>query len=150
MTRLHIYTVVRKFHIDAGHRIFGHENKCSSLHGHSYSFEVYAKAEDLDNLGRVIDFGVLKEKIGNWLEEHWDHAMILWEGDPAGHQWIDELQAYPPFHDQKVYLLPFNPTAENLASFLLEKSNELLIETGIKVAKVVCWETPNCCAIAEL
>jgi len=138
------FQIVRDFRIDAGHRVFQHEGKCGSLHGHSYTFEVWAGKNSLDPLGRVIDFSVLKEKIGTWLEENWDHAMLLYHGDDVAKFYLE----HPLFAKQKNYLLPFNPTAENLALYLRIRADELLADTGIKITKVVCHETPNCRAIA--
>ncbi|NBU05839.1 MAG: 6-carboxy-5,6,7,8-tetrahydropterin synthase, partial [Sphingobacteriia bacterium] len=51
----------RKIDFDAGHRVIGHQNKCQYLHGHRYSLEITATALELDELGMVADFGVLKK-----------------------------------------------------------------------------------------
>ena len=147
--KLHRHTVVRKLRIDAGHRLVDHEGKCSSFHGHSYTFEIYACSDELDNVGRVTDFGVIKEIIGTWIDANLDHAMILNTKDPFVYLW----SSTGPLVDMKVFYLPYNPSAENLASFMLEVSNDLLISAGhghVKVVKVVCQETPNCSATAEL
>lgn len=147
-------TCVRTLEIDAGHRVYGHEGKCAHLHGHRYKFEIHAKPkETLDNIGRVVDFGVVKAKVGAWLDLYWDHGMILYEKDPILKLW----QGNPPLRkgtdgplvDHKYYSLPFNPTAENLAHYLLSVAQTLLSDNNIVVDKVVCWETPNCFAVAK-
>ena len=51
----------RKIDFDAGHRVIGHKNKCQYLHGHRYTLEITATALELDELGMVVDFGVLKK-----------------------------------------------------------------------------------------
>ena len=51
----------RKIDFDAGHRVIGHKNKCQYLHGHRYSLEITATALELDELGMVADFVVLKK-----------------------------------------------------------------------------------------
>ena len=152
MARIHQSTAVRFLEIDAGHRVEGHEGKCANLHGHRYKFAIHAQAEQLDNIGRVIDFGKIKEIVGGWLDEHWDHGMIIWEKDPYAYLWEEPamMGCDGGFHEQKHYFLPANPTAENMAAYLHDKANQLLEEYGIKVVKVECWETPNCLAIAEL
>jgi 6-pyruvoyltetrahydropterin/6-carboxytetrahydropterin synthase len=104
-------------------------------------------ASGLDRLGRVIDFAVLKERIGSWIDEHWDHGFIIWKED------TDALAALRKFAeldgtDQKVFLLDSNPTAENLAEFLLAQCRELLHDCAVEVQKVVVWETENCFAEA--
>ena len=160
---LHQHTVVKLLEIDAGHRVYGHEGKCASCHGHHYRFEIHAQPQDgLDKVGRVIDFSQIKAVIGTWLDENWDHGMILWAYDPIAKLWSDRFDCgtddetnksfWIPgeLHGQKLFLLPDNPTAENLASYLLTLSNQKMSGLGITVTKVVCWETPTCCGIAEL
>ena len=131
-------TCIRIVKFDAGHRVVNHESKCRTLHGHEYKAEIFATASGLDNLGRVIDFSVLKQLVGGWIDTHWDHNMILWKEDPNLPliQQCDGLKA--PF------VVDFNPTAENLAAYLLDKANELLADTGVLVTKIKLWETSNC------
>lgn len=57
-------TVVRRLSFSAGHRLVGHEGKCAVFHGHNYLVYFHATAEHLDAMGRVVDFGVLKERLG--------------------------------------------------------------------------------------
>src|SRR5262245_376619 len=105
-------TATRRLQFSMGHRVHGHEGKCRWLHGHNFVAFCTAASSDLDSVGRVIDFGVLKEKVGGWIEREWDHGFVVWEGD-------DEAQrALRMVAGQKVYVLPSNPTAENLAEHL--------------------------------
>lgn len=139
-------TITRKLEFDAAHRVMNHESKCSTLHGHRYVVEVTATAMELDKLGRIIDFSVLKEKIGSWLDQLWDHTTILFEEDVETVMAVSRAPAYKP-----VAVVPFNPTAENMANYLLRTiCPQLLLDTGVIVTKVVVWETPNCCAEAKL
>src|SRR4051812_38105417 len=68
---------VRRLNFCAGHRVFGHENKCARLHGHNYTVYVHAEGIDrpIDGLGRVIDFSVLKERLGAFIDTRMDHNM---------------------------------------------------------------------------
>jgi 6-pyruvoyltetrahydropterin/6-carboxytetrahydropterin synthase len=128
---------VRILKFDAGHRVVNHESKCRTLHGHEYKAEIFAEG-CLDSLGRVIDFSVIKQKIGTWIDENWDHAMIIFEEDPD--IWLlQQCSGLKP-----VYVTKYNPTAENLAADLLRKSNGLLFGTGVYVTKIKLWETSNC------
>jgi 6-pyruvoyltetrahydropterin/6-carboxytetrahydropterin synthase len=98
----------------------------------------------LDELGRVIDFSVLKDAIGGWIDEHWDHGFIIWDED---NELGDALETIP---DQKLFRLDYNPTAENMAYYLLTVvCPHVLRETGVRVVKVRLWETENCYAEAE-
>lgn len=130
--------ITRKLEIDAGHRLQGHESKCRNVHGHRYVFEVTISAPKLDGIGRVVDFGVVKEKLGGWLDQYWDHAMIVEAGDPL-ESWLREYQ-------QKHFVMSTAPTAENMAEYFRHKSGELLGDTGLTVERVRVYETPNCWA----
>ncbi len=129
---------IRIIKFDAGHRVVNHESKCRTLHGHEYKAEIFCQANKLDELGRIIDFGVIKEKIGGWVDLNWDHNMILWEKDPN----LEHILKCDGL--KKPYVVPFNPTAENLAAYLLEKCGFLLIDTPVMVTKIKLWETQNC------
>ncbi len=120
-----------------------HESKCRNLHGHRYVVELTVQAESLDSLGRVIDFSALKGIVGAWIDEQWDHGFIGHEDDTA-------LVEMCRREGWKVYTIPGNPTAENMALYLREMAQELLAraDTGIDVSSVRLYETPNCWADA--
>lgn len=148
-------SIMREFGIDAGHRLHNHEGKCKHLHGHRYTFQVWFISDHLDQVGRVVDFGTIKNKIGGWLENHWDHGLILSEVDPMTKFFADSQSAMyfvdpgddvDPFYHQKLFILPFNPTAENLCRYLFQIIVDLTKDMELKVSKVGCWETPNCYA----
>lgn len=138
-------TCVRLLKCDAGHRVFGHEGKCAHPHGHEYRFEVEACADDLDSIGRVIDFSVLKAKVGGWIDKHWDHNFIVNAKDETLiRALMSILDNRPPF------LMDGNPTAENLADYLLRVvCPRELNNTGVRVTRVRVWETQNCYAEAK-
>ncbi len=138
-------TCARRLSFDAAHRVLNHEGKCRYLHGHRYEAEASFVAETLDDIGRVIDFGVIKEKLGAWINAHWDHTTILWDRDkPLG-------EAISAITEQKIYYLPYNPTAENIARYLLETiCPDLFKEEGIRCISMAVHETPSCTAWAQL
>lgn len=123
-----------------------HESKCRNLHGHNYVAFFHAEARSgLDSLGRVIDFGVLKDRLKTWIDEHWDHGMILWEEDQEARRIVQSLPG------QKMYLLEENPTAENMGWVLLNRVAPAVLEdTDVVITKVVLWETENCYAEVTL
>lgn len=134
-----------------GHRVVGHEGKCRMLHGHNYVAILDAEAPALDGIGRVIDFSVLKERIGGWVEEHWDHGFLLWDKDGAGHAGLVAFEDQPGGAHQKIATLPSNPTAENIANHLLcVVGSKVLKDTGVRLVRVEVWETENCRAVATL
>lgn len=139
-------TITRKLEFDAGHRVHNHESKCGTLHGHRYVAEITATAPELDSLGRVIDFSVLKEKIGTWIDKEWDHTTLVYEKDELT---LAALNSMPGF--KTPFVCPFNPTAENMADFLLHQVCPRLMQgTGVTVTKIKLWETPNCFAEVTL
>src|SRR6185436_17614711 len=71
----------RRIEWDAMHRIPRHESVCKAYHGHRYSADITCEAP-LDELGRVVDFGVIRDRVGGWIQARWDHTAILMEGDP--------------------------------------------------------------------
>ena len=135
-----------------GHRLRLHESKCRHLHGHTYRGLFTARPEGgLDAVGRVVDFGVLKARIGGWVEDRWDHGFVLEEGDPLIRLWRDDPDAGGLLNGHKLYELDRPPTAECLAEHLLRVVGpEVLDGTGVALVRVVLWETPNCFATAEL
>jgi len=137
-----VITITRKLEFDAGHRLMGHESKCRNTHGHRYVCEVTATAPGLDGVGRVIDFSVLKAELGGWLDEHWDHGFIFQAGDP--------IEPFLRENNQRCYQVPWPPTAEHMASFLLKWFGEMMAHHNITITAVRLWETPNCYALATL
>lgn len=142
----------RRIQFCAGHRVMLHESKCRHLHGHNYVVHIAARrAEDQDRLdmqGRVIDFSVLKEVIGGWIEANWDHGYLLHQHDHAAQAAMSAFSKVEGIQ-QKLYLLPYNPTAENIAIYLQETvCGELLAAKlpGIEILRVVVEETENCSA----
>jgi 6-pyruvoyltetrahydropterin/6-carboxytetrahydropterin synthase len=142
-------TATRRIQFCAGHRVVGHESKCANLHGHNYVALLTAEAEDaaLDSIGRVIDFSALKERIGGWVERMWDHGFLLYSEDPAR----DYFEALAKADEQKLFVMPDNPTAENIGLFLLKRVAPAVLEgTGVSLVRVEVWETENCRAEVEL
>jgi len=134
--------IAKRHHdISCGHKVFGHESKCAYLHGHNYRIHFEVKGE-LDLIGRVLDFSIIKEKLCNWLEENFDHKFLVWEKDPDA----IKLQAI----DETVLITSFNPTAENIAKYLVEEIAPIQLKnTGCKLIKCEVEETRKCSAIYE-
>lgn len=134
-------TIERYHDISAGHRVFGHENKCARLHGHNYRITFTLTAE-LDDLGRVLDFSEVNRLFCQWLELNWDHKFLIWTEDP----WAQALNAIDALG---IWYSPFNPTAEKMAEYLVTKIGPHLA-THIKLIKVKVEETRKCSATYEL
>ena len=139
------HEITRRIEFDAGHRVYGHESKCAHVHGHRYQVLITCRpANNLDKLGRVVDFGVIKEKVGKFIDDSLDHGMLLFRDDPLREVWVSEFDQYSAVDAQKYYIMDDNPTAENIAKLIYLKACELLKDYGIKMVKVTVFETPNC------
>lgn len=138
-----IVEAVRYHDFSYGHRVYGHENKCSHLHGHNSRVHFYIEGNQ-DSVGRVLDFSVIKVILCQWLEDNWDHKFLVFDQDP----WADTLLE---LDNMGVVKVPFNPTAENMALYLLEVvAPSKLKSFGLTCSKVEVEETRKCKATAYL
>ena len=137
-------TVERYHDISMGHRVVGHESTCRHLHGHNYRIHFVCSASELDPLGRVIDFSEIRDRLCMWLEEYWDHRMMIWSEDPL----LPELQRLVP---GDLCIVPFNPTAEQIAIHLVSVVGpEQLKGSGITLLECRVEETRKCSAAYRL
>jgi 6-pyruvoyltetrahydropterin/6-carboxytetrahydropterin synthase len=107
----------------AAHRLENFYGKCEALHGHNWKVEVFLLGDRLDEAGLLMDFGRVKAKANEILNE-------------IDHKFLNEL---PAFREQ-------NPSSENLARYLFERLGEVLNGDGVKVSKVSVWESDTSCA----
>ncbi|HMO13535.1 MAG TPA: 6-carboxytetrahydropterin synthase [Pirellulaceae bacterium] len=122
----------------AGHRLLNHGGKCENLHGHNYRLQVHVSAKELDSVGRVIDFVEIRNLFKAWIDEHWDHGFVLAEFDSNAIEAVKQVQPH------KLYLIPWNPTAELMARYLMERVVPQLgldEQRDVRVPKLVLWET---------
>jgi len=107
----------------AAHRLENFNGKCESLHGHNWKVEVFLAGKDLDGTGLLMDFGLVKARTKEVLEE-------------IDHKYLNELAA---FQDR-------NPSSENLACYLYERLGAVFNYDGVKVRRVDVWESDTSCA----
>lgn len=141
-----MHSATRYHDISCGHRVVGHEGKCVHLHGHNYRIHFTCQGQEgsKDLIGRVIDFSEMKSRLCSWVEQYWDHKFLVWKDDP---QLINLIAVDPT----GVVIVPFNPTAENMAEYLVEMVGpQSLNGTGIQLIRVVVEETRKCSAAYEV
>lgn len=101
---------------DAAHKLVGYKGKCARLHGHTWKVEVFVVGQKLDDIGILVDFKTLKEKLGE-ITERLDHSSL------------NDLKEIG------------NPTSENVSRYICENLKGL--PKTVKLEKVRVWESPN-------
>lgn len=128
-------TLSTEITFDAAHRLWGYKGKCFFVHGHTYRLKVFVSSDVLDDQGFVIDFGDLKKIVKTYIDDKWDHTLILNMIDPI----------YGLLEDQgiKIHLLDENPTVEFMSRVIYQSLKELLPK-DVKLKQVTIWETSTC------
>ncbi|MCQ2285800.1 MAG: 6-carboxytetrahydropterin synthase QueD [Bacteroidales bacterium] len=118
------FRLTKKFEFEMAHALPDYNGACRNLHGHSYKLSVTVKGEQNKKTNEmVIDFHQLKELVQKTVVEHFDHSLVLNKTSYAP-LLIEELQR----NFQRVILLEFSPTTENLLSLFVEKIKKTLPE----------------------
>lgn len=132
--------ITKIFHFEMAHVLHGHKGLCKNLHGHSYKFHVTLSGQvknqpGASDDGMIMDFGDLKALVKEFILDVFDHAIVLNENAPQSKE--IQLLGY-----DRVLLVPFQPTAENL---ILHFSNLLkdTLPVGVKLEKLTLWETES-------
>lgn len=117
--------IIRKrFRVESGHTVRNASSyRCShSYHGHSAVIDVFFEGRQLDNAQMLMDFGLMKGSIKDFIDSM-DHTMILCDkDDPKYTEFFKEV-------NDRYIILPFNPTAEMLSIFIMHYINRILDNT---------------------
>lgn len=132
-------TATVKLEFDAAKRLLDFEGKCNFLHGYRYVMEVTISAKKLDKAGLVVDFYKVKEVLDVWVQENWDHNVVLDKRDKNLGQAIAKITG------QKIYYMSKNPSAENMAEHLIKEIFPKLMKKfpGVICSKIRLYDNPN-------
>jgi 6-pyruvoyltetrahydropterin/6-carboxytetrahydropterin synthase len=129
-----MYQISRDIHFCYGHRLMNHAGKCKKLHGHNAKAVITVQAETLRADGMIMDFSEIKEAACQWIDEQFDHQMLLHKEDPIAQTLIAA--------NEPVRLVDLHPTAENIAKLIFD----FLVSQNFPVSEVTLWETHACYA----
>ncbi len=107
-----------KTDFDAAHWLEDYEGKCARLHGHLWVVEAFVTGEELDEIGFVMDFGVIKDALKEIINDL-DHYCLNDEVPDIG-----------------------NPTCENVAKYIYNRLKPAIPEAG-QLEKIRVWESPR-------
>lgn len=115
--------VTTEFRFEMAHALLGHDGPCKNIHGHSYQLAVTLKGSPINNLadaknGMVVDFTDTKKIVDREIIQLFDHALVLNKNT--------SVQLKSELKDQKLLLVAFQPTCENMLIHFVEKIKNVL------------------------
>ncbi len=120
-----MYKIRKRIEVAGSHCLkLDYESPCKNLHGHNWFVTVEISSKVLDKNGMVMDFKKLKGIIQDKVHDIIDHKNI---------------------ND----VLPFNPTAENMAKWIFEEINSKLDIITHQCTRIEVEESRDNTAIYE-
>ena len=115
---MNIIRVTKEFSFEMAHALLGHDGPCKNIHGHSYRLSVTLKGKLINDpsspkTGMVVDFSDIKKLVNDEIIQPFDHALILNKST------VESI--YKGLHEQKLILVDFQPTCENLLIYISKK-----------------------------
>jgi len=131
--------VSKEFNFEMAHALWNYDGLCRHIHGHSYKLLISIIGEPISGssspkLGMVMDFGDLKALVKGPIVDFFDHALVI-NREAEKHIPEEPNEMY-----EKVHLVDFQPTCENLVIYIAEKVKALL-PAGIGLFSVKLYET---------
>lgn len=138
MTKIRL---TKQFEFEMAHALYNYDGLCRNIHGHSYKLSVTIIGEPNNDIesskyGMVMDFGLLKQLIKPNIVDKFDHSLVLYKNENT-----DFLKTENRLFE-KVYIIDFQPTAENLLIHFADIIKNLL-PADIKLFSIKLHETAN-------
>ncbi len=115
-----MFELTIKSDIASAHFLRGYEGRCQDLHGHTWQVAVTIASEELDTIGMVADFAVLKKKLREFLSA-------------LDHVCLNDI----PFFKE------VNPTTENISVYISREFGKVIAPLKIKYVQVFESETSS-------
>lgn len=133
--------LTKVFSYAMAHALDNYDGLCKNIHGHNYHLEVTVSGIPVvDTLspkkGMLIDFSDLKTIINREIVDVLDHALML--NDAANPELISLLKKTY----ERVIMVPFQPTTENMLCYLADTIQKVLPE-GVLLYSLKLKETEN-------
>ncbi|MDR1052366.1 MAG: 6-carboxytetrahydropterin synthase QueD [Endomicrobium sp.] len=103
----------------AAHYLRKYNGKCENLHGHNWKIKVSFCGSNVNDIGMLIDFSVIKKYLNK--------ILLIFD-----HKCIND---FDPFDK-------INPTSENIAMFIFKKLKNLENDF-VNVCEIEVWETDS-------
>lgn len=129
--------ITKEFKFEMAHALFEHDGPCSNIHGHSYRLLVTLKGKPMKGKGNpksgmVADFSDIKKLVNKEVIQEFDHALVLNKTTPA--------QLFNALKEQKLVLVAFQPTCENLLIHFAKKLKKA-VPSGTQLHHLLLEET---------
>lgn len=112
-----------------------------SIHGHSYIVEVFLTSSKIDNGGMIVDFGLLKGTMKDFIES-FDHCYSMWTKEK------DDFKDFVRNQSERWIEMPATPSAEMYSLMFLFVLDKMIKNTefnngekGVEVYSVRVHET---------
>jgi 6-pyruvoyltetrahydropterin/6-carboxytetrahydropterin synthase len=114
----------KKFKFEAAHIVRNcSSERCKfSIHGHSYIVEVFFEGNHLDNGGMIMDFGLMKDNIKDFIDS-FDHCYQYWNKESK------EFINFIHNNSLRWIEMPISPSAENYSLLFLYVIDQMVKAT---------------------
>ena len=134
-----IIKITKQFSFEMAHALRNYDGLCRNIHGHSYKMDITLAGQPLHDEsspknGMVMDFGDLKRLVNEEIISLLDHALVLNAKTDA--KLVEALQQ----NYEKIVIVDFQPTTENLLNFIADKLKAKLSER-VKLTRIRLRET---------
>ena len=142
------FRICKTLEIESGHMLSRHPDKCQFPHGHTRKVEFVLEAEELDENGMVCDFKILKEAVGEYLDQ-FDHSMCMNTEDVM----FSTFKA--AYGDRIIGFEKREPTTEvlakefydacvkHLSAYAASSASKYILRPQVRLIRLRVWETSS-------